>query len=921
MNKIIFELFVKYEVFNSPTIGQGVAVISYRQIQEILSHKAVPRLMLILMLVMTGAAWYLTKSLIDDIVEQRFRFHTEQTASAIAKSLLEHETVLRSGAGLFDASGRIDRDEWQAFVASLNLAKGFPGIQGLGFSQAVLPAELGPHLEDIRRQGFPDYAIRPYGPREMYTGIVFLEPANAGNRRALGLDMFADPGHEEAMRRAIDSGQPAMSRQTELERENDQTDQPGLVMYMPVYLKGMPLVTVAERRRAILGFVFATLRIGDFMANIRAGDHEQLAVEVYGGDTVSRDNLLYTSPDKASAGPPAFLVQRLPETTVGIPGPLGNWTLRIRARPGFVSWLEAWQPHRVALASLVVDIFLFLLIRSVSRRKQILEQQKQTLRAQLQESEDRYGALFKSAALPILVIDPADGAIVESNPAAQDYYSRSETALKTSTIRDITPLSAAELLAPFGTTGQSTVSAFPYRHPDGSQRQLELSSGAFRHRGKQALYAIINDVTERKEWEDKLLAERERLANVLSGTSCGTWEWDVQSGATEFNQRWAEMLGYSLEELAPVSVDTWIDLTHPDDLRQAREILERHFAGELPRYECELRMRHKDGHWVWILDCGKVIRWSEDGRPLTMYGIHIDISARKAAEAQVHEKEALLRSAIEAIGEAFVVFDPEDRIAFHNEKYREMYRVSPHLIKIGQPFEEIIRHGAYHGEYPEAVGQEEAWIANRLALHNRDNAELIQNLSDGRWVKISEQKTPTGHSVGFRVDITELYRAKQAAEAANLAKSRFLATMSHEIRTPMNGILGMTQVLLMPELSAGGTAGVRQDHPALRPEPAQPAQRSARPVQGRGRQAGAAKHPRRAGGADAGNARPVRPLRHVQAPAPGSGQRPGPGTALPGRPDPPASNAGQPDRQRHQIHPGRRNPHCRTPARRPLRPG
>lgn len=127
-----------------------------------------------------------------------------------------------------------------------------------------------------------------------------------------------------------------------------------------------------------------------------------------------------------------------------------------------------------------------------------------------------------------------------------------------------------------------------------------------------------------------------RLESIIDGTRVGTWEWNVQTGETRFNQYWAWMVGYTVEELSPTSVQTWIRLTHPDDLKVANDLLEKHFAGKLPYYECELRMRHKLGHWVWVLDCGRVTKWLPDGKPSMMFGTHQDITQRKMVE---HEME------------------------------------------------------------------------------------------------------------------------------------------------------------------------------------------------------------------------------------------------------------------------------------------
>ncbi|MGM0569879.1 MAG: diguanylate cyclase domain-containing protein, partial [Pseudomonadota bacterium] len=152
-----------------------------------------------------------------------------------------------------------------------------------------------------------------------------------------------------------------------------------------------------------------------------------------------------------------------------------------------------------------------------------------------------------------------------------------------------------------------------------------------------------------RESKERRKIERLRLENAITGTLAGTWEWNVQSGETVFNERWANIIGYSLSELEPVSIETWMRFTHADDLQRSSELLEKHFRGELPYYECEARMQHKAGHWVWVLDRGRVASWTDDGQPLMMYGTHQDITARKDAEDNLSMAAGVFRYAREGI--------------------------------------------------------------------------------------------------------------------------------------------------------------------------------------------------------------------------------------------------------------------------------
>jgi PAS domain S-box-containing protein len=156
---------------------------------------------------------------------------------------------------------------------------------------------------------------------------------------------------------------------------------------------------------------------------------------------------------------------------------------------------------------------------------------------------------------------------------------------------------------------------------------------------------------ERQRVSDVIRENEERLQVALAGADLGFWDWDVASGRMVFGRRSAEMIGYGIDELSQ-HYQAWRDRLHPDDLERTLNRLDAHFRGETDHYENEYRLRHKDGHWVWVLVRGRVVARSADGQPLRVSGTHLDITTRKQAEEQQRTLEALLAQSqkMESVG-------------------------------------------------------------------------------------------------------------------------------------------------------------------------------------------------------------------------------------------------------------------------------
>jgi PAS domain S-box-containing protein len=350
------------------------------------------------------------------------------------------------------------------------------------------------------------------------------------------------------------------------------------------------------------------------------------------------------------------------------------------------------------------------------------------------------------------------------------------------------------------------------------------------------LSMVVSAATQRHVREHEA---RTNLESLVEATGAGVWEWDVQSGHARMNARWASIAGYSLEALGPLSVDTWVGLVHPDDLPHCSSQIQAHLAGSVPRYEATYRVRHRDGHWVWVHDCGRVVRYASDGRPELMIGSQIDISRAKEAEEALRLSHQALRTysaLLDAAGRLASVggwsYLPGDSGPLWSDEVCRIHDVEPGF----RPgLEQAI------GFYTEACRpQIEAAVRGCLADGTPWDLELEIITAKGRrrWVRAQGEAEREGEQVrmlrGAFQDITErrallaelesskdeleervrlrtaeLESARRHAEDASRAKDEFLTNISHELRSPLHSVLGFVG-LALDELEQAEPATLRR---------------------------------------------------------------------------------------------------------------
>ena len=317
-----------------------------------------PYLILLVGLCFTAIVYYYFSKLTHEQDQSRFQKTVEELQDRIDDKIATSVALLRAGTGLFAASVEVDPDEFERFVQQFDLNTNYPGVQGIGFSLSFKPERKDALIKRLRSQGNSNFRVWPEGERNEYTAILYLQPNANRNDVAIGYDMYTEPARRQAMDAARDSGQPAASGRVHLVQEPENSaKQWGFLIYIPVYRNGAAINSVAERRHALLGWVYSPYRIDDFLQSVTSAKSYDVAFQVYDGTEVKSDKLLHGAADNPSRADSSFTqVHQL-----DVAG--RTWTVSYAVKPSF----ERGSSRPLLKYTMIIGVLLSFLFFSVTR--------------------------------------------------------------------------------------------------------------------------------------------------------------------------------------------------------------------------------------------------------------------------------------------------------------------------------------------------------------------------------------------------------------------------------------------------------------------------------------------------------------------------------------------------------------------------
>ena len=717
----------------------------------------------------------------------RFTGLTDDLTERLQSRLAHYEDLLLQTRALFFAEKSVTRKLFHDYIKGLDLEKRFPGAQGIGYLEKIPKEKLSAHIKAIKSEGFSYYQVWPQTPvRDKYYPIVFIEPFDWRNQRAFGYDMMTDNTRQEAMLRAQDTREPALSGLVRLVQETSTDTQPGFLLYVPLYERRLPLETVEQRRAALSGYVYSPYRAHDFFkAFLGPESAAKLSIdfEVFSGNTPLKSNLLYDHDGILRSATGYDFANFHHTTELRFAG--HTWHLAFHSLPGFVPFTYRYAPVFVALFGILLSLLFYSMARAVYNQTEREKRSQEVLK----ESEERFRKLVDASAQIVWTTD-GSGEPLEESSSWREFTGQS--------IADRKNLGWLKVIheEDQALTKDAWIKALQTRTPVKMEYRLRHVSGEWRwttvravpvldHNSEVRCWVGMNsDITDRKRIEARLQESEAYFRALVDTSPTMLWVTGPDGSCTYLSKQWYQYTGRTEGQDLGFG---WLEAVHLEDRKNAGDIFLS--ANEKQAsFRLEYRLKHCSGEFRSAIDVGNP-RFDSHGNFIGYVGIVLDIHEQKLAEAELLYQNSLTQTITDNAASCLFMMDKKGHPTFMNPAAK--------LVTGYGSLEEIKDrplHYAVHWKKPDGshYPMEECPIDNAQAESKpvQDQEEIFCR-KDGTLFPVSFSVAPLekdGEIIGsvleFR-DITEQKKTEEALKDAIRARDEFLSIASHELKTPL----------------------------------------------------------------------------------------------------------------------------------------
>jgi PAS domain S-box-containing protein len=697
----------------------------------------------------------------------RFERQLELVESDIDGRINQTVYGLRGAAGLYAANQVVERAAFRAYVASRDLPREFPGVRGFGFIERVLREDLARFEATERLDGAPDFKVLTEGQAPDLYVIKFIEPI-ANNRAAWGFDLGAEPVRRQAVEKAVRSGEPVLSSRIVLVQDGKQG--PGFLYLVPVYHAGRALTTPAERQLALRGLVYSPIVVAEVLAGTRDISGGQIDFELFDGETVEPDTLIFSSVGQTSlpadaANPAGCIAPRFEAVRAQVIGgrPL---TLRVCSSAKFDAQFDQNTPWLFGLAGLLLSLLLSLAVWLLATGRVRAEALAKSMTRDL----DRLAKVVQHTSNAV-VITNRDLIINWVNDGFSRTYGYTFEEACGRTPGELLGSGKSEarnmqMLADAARAGQGCRVEIINRKKDGQLCWIDLEVlPTYDASGQVNGFMEVGlDISLRKRAEEHLRSSNAFLDRAERIAGVGGWAVDLRQRVTQWTDQ-----NYRIYGLAPGFEPAFDEHLKYFDA-QSQRIIEQTVKDAIRSgkpWDLELPMTTADGRHIWTRSVGQVEY--EGGQPARLVGALQDITAKRAIEQQLRDANKLLQAVLDNLPCGLSVYDGEMRLIAHNAEYRRLLSLPDSLFETPHlSFEHIVRHNALRGDYGD--GPVESIVSDIVARRSVPTEHQLQRtLPSGITLDVRGSPMPGGGFVTTYVDVSA---AKDAAEALRLSEER-----------------------------------------------------------------------------------------------------------------------------------------------------